>query len=75
MDSTTSSETETEEESDGEPNGVAGGEEESQESSGSSVAGRRTDEKSPRLTTGHKHGREGQSSKHLNLEGQSLVLL
>ena len=29
----------------------------------------------PRQTTGQEHGREGQNSKNLNLEGQSLVLL
>ena len=69
------SETETDEDLDREPNGVSGGEEESQEASGSSVAGRRTDEQSPRLMKGQEHCREGQSSKHLNLEGHILVLL
>ena len=68
----TISETELEEESDGEPNGetnrvAGGGEEESQ------GAGRKTDERSPRLTTGHEHG--GNKVASLNLEGHSLVLL
>ena len=67
------SETDSEEESNGEPNRVAGGgEEESQGASGSSGAGQRTDERSPRLTTGQEHGKK---IANLNLEGQILVLL
>ena len=76
--STTRSETESEEESDGEPNGVTGGEEESQGGVGQvehNGAGQRTDGWSPRQTTGREHDGEGQISKHLNLEGHSLVLL
>ena len=66
--STTRLETESEEESDGEPNEVAGGgEEESQRASGSSVAGQRTDEHSPRPSTGREHGRN--KVANLNIRG------
>ena len=37
--------------------------------------GSRMDSNQPRHKTGQEHNREGQSSKKLNLEGQSLVLL
>ena len=73
--STTRSETKSEEELDGEPDGVAGGGEESQGERGSSGSGRRMDEQSPRLLMGQEHGGEGQSSKHLNIEGQSIMIL
>ena len=74
---TTISEPDSEEEADVELNGDSGGEEESQGASGLSGAewsGRMSDQ--PRQTTSQKHGREGRSSsKNLNLEVQSLVLL
>ena len=72
--STTRSETESEEELDREPNGVTGGgEKESQGASGSSGAGRRTDEHSHRPTTGQEHG--GEKLANLNLRGTYPIAL
>ena len=65
---TTRLETESEEESDGEPNGVAGGgKEESQGASGSSGAGRSTNEHPPRPMTGQEHSRN--KVENLKLRG------